>query len=75
MGLIDLKGDTNFTLQNQSAAPPVGRERSKAWALSVVPHFSLSLCRVSPFSRGLIFTWALVSLALLLSLRKNGDYS
>ena len=25
-----------------------GREGSKAWALSVVPHFSLS-CRVSPF--------------------------
>ena len=34
---MDLEGDTNFTLQNQ-----VGREGSKAWALSVVPHFSLS---------------------------------
>ena len=30
--------------------------------------------RVLPFSRGMIFTRALVSLALL-SLRKNGDYS
>ena len=38
MRLIDLEGDTNFTLQ----------EGSKAWALSVVPHFSLSR-RVSPF--------------------------
>ena len=46
MRLIDLEGDTNFTTQNQS----VGREGSKAWALSVVPHFSLSLPRVA-FSR------------------------
>ena len=38
MRFIDLKGDTNFTLQNQH----VGRERSKASALSEVPHFSLS---------------------------------
>ena len=38
MRFIDLKGDTNFTLQNQH----VGRERSKASTLSEVPHFSLS---------------------------------
>ena len=38
MCLIDLKDDKNFTLQNRS----VGREESKAWALSVIPHFSLS---------------------------------
>ena len=37
---------------------------SKAWALSVVPHFSLSH-RVSLSSRGMIFTRARVSLALL----------
>ena len=41
---------------------------SKAWALSVVPHFSLSH-RVSLSSRGMIFTRARVSLALLS--RKN----
>ena len=29
----------------------VGRERSKAWTLSVVPHFSLSLSAVSRLSR------------------------
>ena len=45
MHLIDLEGDMNFTLQNS-----VGREWSKAWALSVVPHFSLSPPRVA-FSR------------------------
>ena len=38
MHLIDLKDDKNFTLQNQW----VGREESKAWALSVVPNFSLN---------------------------------
>ena len=38
MRLIDLKDDKNFILQNRS----VGCEESKAWALSVVPHFSLS---------------------------------
>ena len=38
MRLIDLKDDKNFKLQNRS----VGREESKAWALSVAPHFSLS---------------------------------
>ena len=37
---------------------------SKTWALSVVPHFSLSH-RVSLSSRGMIFTRARVSLALL----------
>ena len=37
MRLIDLEGDTNFTLQNQSAV-----KGQKAWALSVVPHISLS---------------------------------
>ena len=66
MRLINLEGDTNFTLQNQS-------EGSKAWALSVVPHVSLYRC-VSPFSRGEIFTRTRVSFALV-SLRKNGDYS
>ena len=38
MHLIDLKDDKSFTLKTRS----VGREESKAWALSVVPHFSLS---------------------------------
>ena len=49
----------------------VDREGSKAWALSVVPHFfSLpAACRL--FSSGVIFTPAHVSLALL-SLKKNG---
>ena len=49
----------------------VGREGSKAWALSVGPSFfSLpAACRL--FSLGVIFTRAHVSLALL-SLRKNG---
>ena len=66
MRLINLEGDTNFTLQTQS-------EGSKAWALSVVPHFSLYRC-VSPFSRGEIFKRTRVSFALV-SLRKNADYS
>ena len=70
MRSIDLKGYTNFTLQNQSV---LNRERSKAWALSVVPHFSLSAPRLA-FLAGVIFTHARVSLALL-SLWKNGDYS
>ena len=43
----------------------------KAWALSVVPHFSLSGAACRLFSRGVIFTRVRVSLALL-SLRKNG---
>ena len=43
MPLIDLKDDKNFTLQNQW----VGREESKAWALSVVPNFSLSRPRLA----------------------------
>ena len=42
MRLIDLEGDTNFTLQNQSAV-----KGQKLWALSVVPHFSLSPPRVA----------------------------
>ena len=42
MRLIDLKRDTNFTLQNQSAV-----KRSKIRALSVVPHFSLSPPRLA----------------------------
>ena len=37
MHLIDLNDDKNFTLQNRS----VGREGLKAWALFVVPLFSL----------------------------------
>ena len=45
MRLIDLEGDTNFTLQKS-----VGCEGLKAWALSVVSHFSLSPPRVA-FSR------------------------
>ena len=48
----------------------VGREGSKAWALSVVPHFSLSPPR-HLFFDGLIFMRARLLLALL-SLRKNG---
>ena len=43
MSLIDLKDDKNFTLQNQG----VSREESKAWALSVVPNFSLSPPRLA----------------------------
>ena len=43
MRLINLEGDMNFTkkkFQNRSAM-----KGQKAWALSVVPHFSLSpLC-------------------------------
>ena len=52
-------------------------KRERAWKS---PHARkarrpfLSHRRVSPFSRGMIFTRARVSLALL-SLRKNGDYS
>ena len=42
MRLIDLKRDTNFTLQNQSAV-----KRSKIRALSVVPHFFLSPPRLA----------------------------
>ena len=46
MRLIDSKDDKNFTLQNRS----VGHEESKARALSVVPHFSLSPPRTSCLS-------------------------
>ena len=41
-------------------------------AQTLGPHFSLSPSRVSPFSRGVIFTRARASLTLL-SLRKNGE--
>ena len=43
-------------------------ERAKRESAWPPPH------RVSPFSRGVIFKHARISLALL-SLRKNGDYS
>ena len=42
MRLIDLEGDTNFYTPNS-----VGREGSKAWASSEVPHFSLSPPRLA----------------------------
>ena len=48
--------------------------KSKAWALSVVPHFFLSPRHILPFSLVMIFTCARISLALL-SLRKNKGYS
>ena len=53
----------------ESVEPTHGLERGfvKDWPTS-------RRRRVSPFSRGVIFTRARVSLALL-SLRKNGDYS
>ena len=60
MCLIDLEG--GYDLQTPKS---VGREESKAWALSVLPHFSPPL-----FLHGVIFTRTHVSLAL--SLRKNG---
>ena len=50
---------------NQSFALWEQRIRSKAWTLSVVPHF-LSHRRVSPFSLGALAP---------LPLRNNGDYS
>ena len=68
MRLIDLEGDTNFTLQNQSAV------KGQKLGLCLQSLIFLSPRHVSPFSRGVIFTRALVSLAQL-SLRKNGDYS
>ena len=51
----------------------------KDWAILLTFQAALSSVilsprRVSPFLRGVIFTCARVSLALL-SLRKNGDYS
>ena len=61
MCLIDLEG--GYDLHTPKS---VGREESKAWALSVLPHFSPPL-----FLHGVIFTHTHVSLALL-SLRKNG---
>ena len=66
MPLIDLEGETNFTLQNQSAVK--GQKLGlRLWFLIFLsPH------RVSPFSRGVI-TRARVSLCLL-SLTKYGDY-
>ena len=69
--LTDCHGRANqsFTLWEQ-------RISSKAWALSVLcspSFFALSSRRVPPFSRGVIYTHARASLALL-SLRKK-DYS
>ena len=65
MRLIDLEGDTNFTLQNQSAV-----KGKKLWFVCSTSFFSLpAACRL--FSRGMIFTLVHVSLALL-SLRKSG---
>ena len=61
MRSIELKGYTKFTLQNRSA---LNHERSQAWALSVVPHFSLSAPRLA-FLAGVIFMRARISLALL----------
>ena len=61
MRSIELKGYTNFTLQNRSV---LNREQSQAWALSVVPHFSLSAPLLA-FLAGVIFTRARISLALL----------
>ena len=50
-----------------------GREGSKAWALSVVPHFSLSLPSLVFLAWGDFH--ACSHLLAVLSLRKNGDYS
>ena len=63
MRLIDLKRDTNFTLQNQSAV------KGQKLGLCQQSLIFLSHRRVSPFSRGVILTRACVSLALL-SLRE-----
>ena len=52
----------------------VGREGSKAWALSVVPHFSLSPPRVA-FSRVGWFSRALAFRSLYYHWGKMGDYS
>ena len=68
MRLIDLKRDTNFTLQNQSAV------KGQKLGLCQQSLIFLSHRRVSPFSRGVIFTRARVLLALP-SLRKTGDDS
>ena len=57
MCLIDLEG--GYELHTPKS---VSREESKAWALSVLPHFSLS---PPPFLRRVIFTRTHVSLALL----------
>ena len=62
------KGETR---RGDSYALREQRTRSKAWALQSL--IFLSPRRVSPFSRGGIFTCARFSLALI-SLRKNGDY-
>ena len=58
MSLIDLEGDTNFTLQNQLAV----KGQKLGLCLPAVCHL---------FSHRLIFMRARVSLSLL-SLRKNG---
>ena len=68
MRLIDLKRDTNFTLQNQSAV------KGQKLGLCQQSLIFLSHRRVSPFSRGVIFTRARVLLSLP-SLRKTGDDS
>ena len=64
MRLIGLEGDTNFI---------VGRDGLKALALSVVPHFFLSLLRLA------FVAWddfhSRLHVARSRSLRKNGDYS
>ena len=52
----------------------VGREGSKAWALSVVPHFSLSPPRVA-FSRVGWFSRALAFRSLFYPWGNIGDYS
>ena len=52
----------------------VGREGSKAWALSVVPHFSLSPPRVA-LSRVGWFSRALAIRSLYYPWGKMGDYS
>ena len=52
----------------------VGREGSKAWALSVVPHFSLSPPHVA-FSRVGWFSRALTFRSLYYPWGKMGDYS
>ena len=68
MRLVDLEGETNFTLQNRSNSSVKGQNLGLClWFLIFLsPH------RVSPFSRGVI-TRARVSLGLL-SLRKYGDH-
>ena len=63
--LIDLKGDKNFTLQNQLAL------KGQKLGLCLQSLIFLSPHRFSPFSRRVIFMGAHISLALLF-LRENG---